>query len=60
MTLAKSALSSLAFATAPPKQRLTDHLNPIFLAAGSDSVADIGAFKTITDIVFKMKTDLPF
>lgn len=43
MALAKSTLSSLAFASAPPKQRLTDHLNPIFITAGSDSVADIGA-----------------
>jgi hypothetical protein len=45
MILAKSTLSSLAFASAPPKQRLLDHLNPIFIAAGSDSVADIGAPK---------------
>jgi hypothetical protein len=43
MALAKSTLSSLAFASAPPKQRLLDHLNPIYVTAGSDSVADIGA-----------------
>jgi hypothetical protein len=43
MALAKSTLSALAFASSPPKQRLLDHLNPIYITAGSDSVADIGA-----------------
>ena len=52
MVLAKSTLSSLAFASAPPKQRLVDHLNPIFISAGSDSVADIGASAIITDSLF--------
>jgi hypothetical protein len=42
MALAKSMLSSLAFASNPPKQRLVDHLHPIFVNAGSDSVAEIG------------------
>jgi hypothetical protein len=55
MALAKSTLSSLAFASAPPKQRLLDHLNPIYITAGSDSVADIGApqcFQPLSSVNF--------
>lgn len=63
MALAKSTLSALAFASAPPKQRLVDHLNPIFISAGSDSVADIGASNIITDsfvsVLKKLHPGLP-